>query len=210
MGNELTNIGRQLPETPIHQQAERIINIEHAGAVTTQNTIFFSSGLPGTPGYSVKPLSYSRDYYNLIVYGQDPLPESGHITLDKSRCLVESGSISPELKARFSPLSPEAIADLKSFLCIVAYENIHYGWTEETQYAYIAQLTDIKNRSNGIELYYRAILAVSQARLNEYAYQFGILGGYRKFNEFNRSHWTVKEIDLMEALNDTDLNPMRG
>ena len=210
MDNEIRKPQARFTAVPVHQQAERIVNVEHADTVKTQNTIIISSGLPGLPGTSAAPFRCSRDYYNLIVYGQEPLLQAGHITFEKSRCLVEKDNITPELKARFSPLSSAAIEELKTFLCIIACENHHYGWTDEDHYASVARLSDIKNRSNGIELYFQPIFAVPQAWLNEYAAALGICGSYRKFNELNHSHWTVKEIDLLEVLNDAGLNPLRG
>ena len=81
------------------------------------------------------------------------------------------------------------------------------GWTDEGHYASVAQLTDIKNRSNGIELYFHPLFAVPQERISQLVFELGICGRYRKFNELNHSHWTVKEIDLMEVLGDAGLNP---
>ena len=192
----------------IQQEAGKIYNIDRIGefhAHTSQ--ILISSGLPGMPGYTATPLTYSRDYYNLIVYGQEPMLADCHITFEKKRCLVELDNITEELRDRFSPLTAEIIEELKSFLCILACENKHSGWTDEDHYASVAQLTDIKNRSNGIELYFHPLFAVPQARISELVFQLGICGQYRKFNELNHTHWTVKAIDLMEVLGDAGLNP---
>ena len=73
----------------------------------------------------------------------------------------------------------------------------------------MAQLTDIKNRSNGIELYFHPLFAISQARISELLFELGICGKYRRFNELNHSHWSVKAIDLMEVLSDAGLNPFK-
>jgi len=208
MANDLINAPGGLPGLPLQQHAEKIVNVEHANTIQTQNTIYISAGLPGMPGYNPAPVSFSRDYFNLIVYGDTPLLSEGHMTFEKKRCLVEYDNIEAHLKARFSPLTPEIIEELKSFLCIVACENRHYGWTDDDHYASVAQLVDVKNRSNGIEIYFRPIFAIPQARLNEIGFQLGMRGTYRKFNELNHSHWTVKAIDLLEVLNDAGLNPL--
>ena len=205
MSNEIIKQQPGLPAIP--QQAEKIYNVDHIQNVHHISQVFLMGGLPGMPGSQPTPVSFSRDYYNLVVYGQEPMLSDCHITLEKSRCLVEKGNITDELRDRFSPLTPEIIDELKGFLCILACENHYYGWTDEDHYASVAQLVDIKNRSNGIELYFHPLFAVPQARISELLFELGICGKYRKFNELNHSHWTVKEIDLMEVLGDVGLNP---
>ena len=196
--------------TPVHQQAEKITNIEKvANLHQTNNILLMTNSLPGIPGATPTPVAYSRDYYNLIVYGQEPLLTDCHITFEKDRCLVEPKHITEELRDRFSPLTAEIIEELKGFLCILACENKYYGWTDEDHYAAVAQLMDVKNRSNGIELYLHPLFAVSQARISERVFELGIAGRYKRYNELNHSHWTVKEIDLMEVLDDAGLNPLR-
>ena len=37
------------------------------------------------PGATPTPITYSRDYYNLIVYGQEPMLTDCHITFEKRR-----------------------------------------------------------------------------------------------------------------------------
>lgn len=209
MANELTKTQACLPGEPIHQQAEKIVNVGHADTVQTNNTFFFTTGLPGMPGYAPIPTSFSMDRYNLIVYGQEPFTTDCHITFEKRRCLVERDNISDELRQLYSPLTPEAMTDLKSFLCLLLSENRHSGWTDEDHYGCVAQLVDIKNRTNGIELYLHPLFAVPQARISELIHDLGICGKYKRFNELNHSHWTVKEIDLMEVLNDAGLNPLQ-
>ena len=205
MSNDLIKKETGLPAIP--QQAEKLYNIDNIQNFHHTSQFFMLGGLPGLPGAAPTPVTYSRDYYNLIVYGQEPLLTDCHITFEKNRCLVEEDNITPELKARFSPLTLEIIEELKGFLCILACENRHYGWTEEDHYASVAQLLDVKNRSNGIELYLHPLFAVPQARISERVFELGICGKYRRFNELNHSHWTIKEINLMEVLGDAGLNP---
>ena len=60
-------------------------------------------------------------------------------------------------------------------------------------------ITDIKKRSNGIQIYFYPFHGLPQQRLNDLRFELGI-NGTTAFNEFNHSHWTVKEIDLLEVL----------
>lgn len=199
-----TGLVPQIPQT-----AKTIYNIDEIKNFNHTSQIFVMGGLPGMPKAAPTQVTYSRDYYNLIVYGDEPMLTDCHITLDKDRCLVELQHITEELRDRFSPLTPEIIEELKGFLCILACENRHYGWTDEDHFASIALLTDVKNRSNGIELYFHPIFAVPQAKLSEKVFELGLSGRYKRYNELNHSHWTVKKIDLMEVLDDAGLNPFK-
>lgn len=206
MTDELMNPARERQDGILRQTAEKIINIDHAETVQTRSTIVFAAGLPGGPKSTQTETAFSRDYYNLIVYGDTPFTQEGHLTMSQDRCL--NTYTSPELKARFTPLTPQTIEELKTFPCIVASENKRFGKTEEDHYALIAQLTDIRRRSNGTELYFRPFFLVSQQRLNDLEYELAIRPENRSgFPELNHSHWTVKEIDLLEVLHDAGLIP---
>lgn len=202
MANDLINVVDGLPVVPVAQQAEKITNIKQVGTLHQTNQIYFiGNGILGVPGTTPVSVSLSRDYYNLIVWGSKPFFEQRHVTISEDRALV---GITPELKSWLSPLTEEAINALKSFPCIIANENLFYGRTDETQYAMLAVITEIKRRSNGIEVYFHPFHGLPQKVLNELRFELGIQGS-SGFNEFNRSHWTVKEIDLLEVLSDHGL-----
>ena len=59
--------------------------------------------------------------------------------------------------------------------------------------------TPWKAGDNGIKIYYTVITAIPQQILNEQCFELGI-GGARSFNELNRTHWALKQINLIEAL----------
>ena len=190
------------------QEAEKIINIGSVEAYHQHLTqVFIPTGLPGTPGYRLNPVNFSRDYYNLIICGKDPMLSDGTLTMPKDICLVEEDNIAPALKECFSPLSAEALEQLKSYPCILAGENRHPGWTDEDQPAAVAQLLDIRNHSNGIDLTFHLIFAFPQCRISELLEELGICGKKGTFNELNHSHWSVKQVDLLQVLTAHGLNP---
>lgn len=204
MSNDLIKKDSELPVIP--QQAGKIYNVDNIQNFhhTSQ---FFMSGIPGKRGSGPQPVTYSTDYYNLIVYGNYPwFEETDHITFTKNVVLVEDDNIELELKERFSPLTPDAIVELKSFLCIFAYMNSNGARTKSEHQAIIGQLTDIKNRSNGIEIYMHPLFYVDQQPLNQIAEHLGIKGN-RGLNELGHAHWSVKAINLIEVLRDSGLMP---
>lgn len=199
-------IRKDATELSVKQRADKLYNIEKIGQFTHNSNNYFmvSKTDQDTPYYGPVKINFSPDYYNLIVYGDDPgiFMQSGHITLTKDRCLVEDAYILPELKEKYYRLTEANIEELKTFLCIFASENKYYGWTYDEHIARIGILEDIKIRSNGIELYYQPSSFISQARLNEVLSMFDIKGKYERSNELNHTHWTVKAINLKEAIHD--------
>ena len=99
----------------------------------------------------------SNDYYNLIVYGGEPWfdAEPKHITMPMDRAIAEDFYIGHEIKARYSQFTQKAINELKTFPCVFAYENFRGNWTKPDHEAAVGQLTKIKKRSNGVEVYFR-------------------------------------------------------
>lgn len=145
----------------------------------------------------------SSDYYNLIVYGCEPwFKKQNHITFTRDRVL--DYYIEPELRARYASLSQDAIHELKTFFCIFAYENTRGRWTNPDQEAAVGHLTEIKKRSNGIEIYFYPLFSVNQQRLNDLSFELGIIGS-KGINELSHTHWTVKEINLIEVLQDNGM-----
>lgn len=120
-----------------------------------------------------------------------------HFLVPKDRALTESTN--DELKSKYASLTPEAIEGLKRYPAIFADENHSYGKTDDAQDAYFGFVKDVKIQDNGIKIYYTIITAIPQQILNEQCFELGI-GGARSFNELNRTHWALKQINLIEAL----------
>jgi hypothetical protein len=60
-------------------------------------------------------------------------------------------------------------------------------------------VTDIRIQENGIKIYFQRFCTIPQRRLNEIAHNLAIKGSYN-FNELSRTHWTIKQINLIEEL----------
>lgn len=196
---------------PITQTGKTILNIEKVETVQYNSQVIMTppNTLPGIRGCRPQERNIMYDYYNLIVYDDDPdlFIQQRHITLPKERCLVEEANITPELKEKYYRLTENNIEELKSYPCIFASVNKSYGETDDDHYAAVGYLSDIKIRNNGIELYCNyLILGISQARLNEVLPTFGIRGKSSRYNELNHSHWTVKAINLREALHEARMD----
>lgn len=209
MGNDLRKTSTSsLPVsgTEINQQAQKIYNVQHADKVTTGNintTIILNPSQKGSPSAS-STAGKSRDFYNLFVLGGEEFSgfEKGHFTIMKERALTEY--MSPDIKDFVDSLSSEAIELIKTFPAIFCSENDQYGTCADSQIAYLGLVTDIKVQDNGIKVYYQTLYDLPQKRLNEIIFDLGI-SGTDSFNEFNRTHWCIKRIDLIAALQEAGI-----
>ncbi len=132
----------------------------------------------------------------MFVIGEETFTE-GHFTVPKDRALTQS--MTPENMARFSSLSDEAIAQIKTFPSLFASENHHYGKTVEDHLVTYGFVTDVRIQDNGIKVHFIPLCQFPQQRLNEIAYQIAIQSA-STFNELNRTHWAIKRLNLIEEL----------
>ncbi len=200
MSNELANnCSRALSTvaTTVNQNGPKNMHIDNVGTVHVHNTMLFpqqaqrqAMNAPATQG------STNQDYYNLFVIGNEAF-DSGHFIVPKDRALTES--ITDELKLEYASLSDHAMAEIKRMPAIFASENHGYGSTDAEHEAILGHVTDIKIQENGIKIFYHIMVYFPQQILNERAFDFAIRGA-SAFNELNRTHWTIKRINVVEEL----------
>jgi len=71
--------------------------------------------------------------------------------------------------------------------------------------AYLGLVHDVKIQDNGIKIYARILTSIQQQKLNELARDLAIQGA-SKCNELNRTHWTIKRVNLIEVLKGAGIN----
>ena len=123
---------------------------------------------------------------NLLVCYDTNSWESNSAFMDRDRCLTEY--IMPELKSRFAALSKSEIDQLKSIPCLFAYEQVH------RKDIYIGYITDISVRQLNVKIDYQ--MTGETIRFDNFVNltrQLDI-GAW----ELNRTHWTIKNVDLEE------------
>lgn len=146
----------------------------------------------------------NREYYNLFVMGGETFTafSVGHFIVQKDRALTEN--VSPNIESTVNSLHAEAIEFIKTLPSIFAIENTHYGRSDETQQAFFGMVTDVRVQDNGIKIYYQTLNAILQKRLNELMRELAI-EGRPTFNELDRTHWTIKRVNLIEELRDAGI-----
>ena len=181
------------PHTVIHNSGDdlTLINNNQGGTI---NFVF----APTNGALYNAATKISSEYYNLFVVGDESFNE-GFFLIDKERALTVSEGVAADISEQFASLSPEAQALIKTFPSIFASENHQYGHTDEAQLAVFGVVTDIRIQENGIKIYYQRFCNIPQQRLNEIMLRLAIKGS-SSFNELNRTHWTIKRINLIEEL----------
>jgi len=169
--------------------------VAHADTVENNITVMLNDPR-SRRGENRGRITFNTDFYHLFVILGEKF-EDQYFLVPKDRALTESTN--DELKSKYAALTPEAIEGLKRYPAIFADENHSYGKTDEEQNAYLGVVRDVKIQDNGIKIYFTIITAIPQQILNEQCFELGI-GGARSFNELNRTHWALKQINLIEAL----------
>ncbi len=188
-----------VPENTNLQIGDRNLQVGHVDKLN--NAMIF---LPPTSTQKVQtysPRFVNKEHYHLFVI-EDAL--SGHFVIPSDRALTES--ISPLVKERYAHLSNDAIDEIKSFPAIFATENHKYGKTDDEHIAKLGFVTGITIQDNGIRICASYLWDIAQQKLNNCREKLAI-NGASSFNELNRTHWTIKRINLIEVLRDEGLFP---
>ena len=143
----------------------------------------------------------NNQYYNLIVTGEIEFENIQPITMPMDRALTE---YMDELKSEFLPLSPRVQEKILTFPTIFANENMYYGRANENQVFGLGYIHRIKVRHDAVRIYPQIICCLPQQKLNEACFELD-MGGNSSFNELNRTHWSIKKIDLLAELRELGL-----
>jgi len=134
--------------------------------------------------------------YNLIVWGA--LDEHWHediLEIGRTRFLEYT---SDDIKSQLNQLSNEAITSIKSWPSFIMEE----GRGEE--YAYVAQILDIQVRNSDLILKISRVWTEPIIK-NDNLWRIRDRLDIEQF-EFSRSHWAVKERNLLEVLNEVGIS----
>lgn len=195
--------GQMIPAEPssppntmvLNQLGANGVQIAHAGTVNAPIHIMLPTpvGTAGTPAIQV---ALSRDYYQLIVTPTFD-PNQHTVSMDPTRALTESTF--PAISDRLKNLTQDAIDEIKTFPALIMSENEHYGRAGGDQFAYFAAVTEIRVGVVAIKIKYAPLTQIPQQHINDLAEPLD-LSSRTNFNELNRTHWAVKNVDLVHEL----------
>lgn len=128
--------------------------------------------------------------YNLIVFGNDEAWEESPASLEVARV----GEYTPAaLKTRYQKFTAEAIRELESFPTLFAYEHATKKAARLGRVTRIAQPSGRDVRFH-FELYDQ-VPPIPYQRVADLAWELDV-GEW----EMNRTHWAVKDVDLLDVL----------
>jgi hypothetical protein len=175
---------------------QTIINIQNMAGNIGGPCFVIPAQVLTTDGMTGTRFALNADYYNLFVIGNETFSD-GHFIVPKERALTESITI--ENKAIFSCLTEDAIAQIKTFPSLFASKNHQYGKTDGDHNAIFGLVTDVRIQDNGVKIRFHQLWPVPQQKLNEATHRIA-LDSAASFNELNRTHWTIKQVNLLEEL----------
>lgn len=170
--------------------------VAHADTVKNNITVMLNDPR-SRHGGNRSPIPLNTDFYHLFVMG-DETYEDNYFLVPEGRALTEYTN--DTLKVKFGSLAPETIKELLQFPALFAAENRFDGIVNKTKDAYFGLVNDIKIQDNGTKIYFTIFQTIPQQLLNERCFEFGIVGYVKSPFELCRTHWALKQIDLIEAL----------
>ena len=186
-----------LPSNAMAQIGNNNTQVANANTVNSVTNLILPP-VQTKSGATVSAVAICKDYYNLFVVEGEAFAEIvGHFTVPKDRALTES--MTNDLIAQFSTLQGEAISQIKTYPSIFASTNRGYGKTDADHTAYYGIVLDVEPQGNGIKINYYKLSSVPQQKLNEMVIDLDIQYA-SSFNEFDKTHWAIKEVDLVEQL----------
>lgn len=133
--------------------------------------------------------------YNLFVITDEQF-RGKYFVVPKDKAISES---TPPDLMELADLTPDKIAIVKKFPAIFANQNHSFAKTDDTHRAFFGIIRDVKIKEEGIWIYFHKIRKVKQQVFNEHAADFGIEGTEFK-NELDCTHWSIKRVNVLEAL----------
>lgn len=164
------------------------VQVGHADSFSPTVNVILSN-------HSGEQTSLSSTYYNLLI-GYDPF-ERDHILVSKDRALTEH--MDDSVKEKFCGWTPEKIAEIKKLPTVITCERDRTQIDE--QQGVLAFITDIKVQTNGINIHFQRYFPIPMRLLQENFFELGLTSVW----ELNRTHWAIKDINLLEVLHDAGM-----
>ena len=153
--------------------------------------------------------SFSKDYYQLIVTGEEDVFDQDVVSVLTNRALAQR-IVPPEIYESCSSLSYEGIEKLKRIPAIICRENTEYnGVTDPNQMAVYAYITRVKKEGKMIKIAFKTIAPFFQRKMCEKrnAVYFD-LDMDCAITDLNHSAWSVHKVNLFEAFDEAGIPNM--
>ncbi|MDG2984368.1 TIR domain-containing protein [Latilactobacillus curvatus] len=139
-----------------------------------------------------------KPFYNLLVSADASSWENDQTRFDRSRFL-ESTNI-PEYNGRNYDSHEKYLEQLIDYPCLFLYEKQVIDEDNLPYAGYIGKISNFKINGNAIEINYKTFnpITLDDVQLIQQELEIKQTG----FTELNRTHWAVKNVNLIKAIND--------
>lgn len=148
-------------------------------------------------------LNLDTDYFHLVVTLAEIFDiKYVDISLDRSLTYIAT----PEkFREGFKNRDKEFITSLYQYPAVICQENTGYnGITDTSQTCILARIKRIKISVKVVRIYFEPIATFSQALMNENSVEFD-LDNTQTLTTLNTSHWSIRETNLKEAFEETEI-----
>ena len=195
---------------PVANQKEIIFNGQIGSFVAhadTQQTNYFFGGLSlpsnaETLDFGAPP-QMDFNFYNLFVITSEYI-NGQTFSVPKELALQDTDG---DVIAALTRLDKNEINAVRCFPTIVVEKNKCSGSTGEGQTARYGFLNGVVVQADSIQFSFVKLQDIKQSLLLSHARDFGI-GKASAYNEFDRPHWAVKKINIVETLKAYDIKVM--
>lgn len=170
--------------------------VAHADQVQN-NYIFGGSGLLGTGAVANlgAPPKMDMNYYNLFVLPPDSFINGG-FRVQKTDALQDTDG---DVVRQLTTLGKNEQSLIRSYPTIVAMPNEQWGTATPGCTVNYGFITSVQVCDTSILFGFMKLQEIPQSLLIDNAAQLGI-GRASAYNEFDRTHWAVKKVNVVEEL----------
>ncbi len=154
--------------------------------------------LPGGSASAVRPVILSNEHYNLFVIGSEDI--SG-----RRFCIEDDRSITEYTEswvtAKFKPLDDDKINQIITFPSLFMNECVREcGKCVPNQTVYFGMINKFQKRRDDYIIEFQVITTIPMESIIEKKRYLDIRSDYSGCGELTRTHWAVKEADLVDEL----------
>ena len=200
MPNDLANLQEGRPSTMALSD-----RVNQSGFVNTNIgnvNIFQFSQHPSANRHGRKPPDIrllDSELFHVIVCNEIDLADGTSTPFVIPFDCVLTAFTDNDLRERYATLEDDAPKKLKTFPALFAHEDDDFAHASFSQEFAIGAILDISQTSLGIKITPWIGNHFSQQDLDDLLKEFH-LAGHVRFNELNRTHWSLKRGNLIETI----------
>ena len=193
------------PQTTVNQYGEKNVHIDSVENLNQSLIVLpvMIQASNGTMQMSNKQLN--PNCYHLFVLGGESFAD-GHFVISADRALCSYWT-NEDLREKYGRLTADIIEELKTYPALFVPEaDAYYGKPSDEQQSFWGLIDDIRVQDNGIKIRFQRILPIPLKDICSIGFELGLKDMTKAITELNRTHWALKNINLIEELRDANIS----